>query len=615
MNNLKNLNLEINKRIINNLIYLYKSKGTEKCIRQFFNCYGIPQSLMQFYNYGEFSYKNDSYSEVNTPYIKKENFNYVLNFNGSENIRIPKLNCKTIEISFKITENINTYLATKKLFQTELGTYVSLTHTYNEFGTVTFFLDTDDTYTTDEIPIFNGNLTTISLQYVDNSNYLASVTQHINNRKVIDIYHTITDAGSYSDWFDSYLDLGYSNFYGMINEFRLWDINLSRSILYIHSKYPESLIGDNYLSFYDNLLFLLTFSIPKNLSINTTLYNESNNALYSSEYAVASGFSSVVNFPYNFSYLNYYSYIENINDKLNINNNKIFIPTQTLKTINNQKVLKHNETMENIDIMYNSSNIYYMLISPIQLMNDIIIKRIPTDNFIELYGDPRDTYKETFETLNSLRVNFYKYYQNIIKFNDFIRNLKYFNFSIFENIKQFLPSTIDLKTGFLIENTMLESNKVKHIKPTLINKSKNEVIIHTKPFVKNLSKFEKNEKNIKILEKFNIYTYMENIKGSLKSLTKNSVYGKTFSIIKPRIDFYTNSYLQNNINIAPNQEIEDNLDKKYKIYRTAEKRIKYLGCKNTIDTTIDKKQPVSIFINDSNIIVSYKDEKSQLQVK
>ena len=64
---------EIWKRIINNLPYLLKTKGTERGVRALINCYGIPQTILRIREFGGAEPDFDSKTD-----LQYERFNYAL---------------------------------------------------------------------------------------------------------------------------------------------------------------------------------------------------------------------------------------------------------------------------------------------------------------------------------------------------------------------------------------------------------------------------------------------------------------------------------------------------------------------------------------------------------
>ena len=76
---------EILNRLLNNLPYIYKTKGTERSIRALTNCYGIPDTILDINEYGGPSRDKN----VNVKH-KRRKFSYALQFDGDDSqISVP----------------------------------------------------------------------------------------------------------------------------------------------------------------------------------------------------------------------------------------------------------------------------------------------------------------------------------------------------------------------------------------------------------------------------------------------------------------------------------------------------------------------------------------------
>ena len=98
LNEVKNL---IYQNIYNNLIYIYKSKGTEKAFRNLIRCYGIGDEVVKFNTYGnntEFKFENTSYSTtVRKNYV---DFNHTDRFVGTVYQSSSATNTETTAITY-----------------------------------------------------------------------------------------------------------------------------------------------------------------------------------------------------------------------------------------------------------------------------------------------------------------------------------------------------------------------------------------------------------------------------------------------------------------------------------------------------------------------------------
>ena len=71
---------EVWRRIVNNLPYLLKTKGTSRSIKALMNIYGIPQTLLSIREYGGPKVGED------VPALIEDKFSYAINFNSGSNI-------------------------------------------------------------------------------------------------------------------------------------------------------------------------------------------------------------------------------------------------------------------------------------------------------------------------------------------------------------------------------------------------------------------------------------------------------------------------------------------------------------------------------------------------
>lgn len=72
------------RRIVNNLPYLLKTKGTSRSVKALMSIYGIPQTLLSIKEYGGPSPSTDR------PSLIEDRFSYALHFTGSEYIELPR---------------------------------------------------------------------------------------------------------------------------------------------------------------------------------------------------------------------------------------------------------------------------------------------------------------------------------------------------------------------------------------------------------------------------------------------------------------------------------------------------------------------------------------------
>ena len=79
----EDITTEVWRRIVNNLPYLLKTKGTSRSVKALMNTYGIPQTLLSIREYGGPKVSGDQ------PLLIEDRFVYALNFNSGSEVIIP----------------------------------------------------------------------------------------------------------------------------------------------------------------------------------------------------------------------------------------------------------------------------------------------------------------------------------------------------------------------------------------------------------------------------------------------------------------------------------------------------------------------------------------------
>jgi hypothetical protein len=74
----EDITTEVWRRIVNNLPYLLKTKGTERSVKALMSCYGIPQTLLSIREYG------GPKVEENVPTLIEDRYSYVLDTNNDK---------------------------------------------------------------------------------------------------------------------------------------------------------------------------------------------------------------------------------------------------------------------------------------------------------------------------------------------------------------------------------------------------------------------------------------------------------------------------------------------------------------------------------------------------
>jgi hypothetical protein len=162
-------------RLLVNLPGIYKSKGTEECVRLLLSCYGLPSSLITIREYG-----GTDFSEEPLPTYKLDEKTFLAKFSGvSDYIEGPTpRSAKTIEFKFSV-ENPDGYVNRiyYPLFEnipypntdpTQNAWSVGLVKVPGQFtGQIEFRMESGSTgtkITSSVIPLFNGDIFSVMVR-------------------------------------------------------------------------------------------------------------------------------------------------------------------------------------------------------------------------------------------------------------------------------------------------------------------------------------------------------------------------------------------------------------------------------------------------------------------
>ena len=484
------------RRIVNNLPYLLKHKGTRRGVYALLSCYGIPSSNLSILEFG-----GPEVTDNNKSKLVMDNITTALKMNNGSRIDFQWKNTErnrrpdTIEFFVKpTTSGLYTLISGS-------GWDVKLSGSANSnSGYVIFDYSTTNAISSSILPIFNGSFFGISVsREVSGSfhNLELSVRQADKERTLFQNNTTASVVSGSSNWNSgSFITLG-GNFSGSIDEFRLWSTPLNKERFYEHASFPEMVNGNHVSASTDDLFFRLDFEYPKNLATYTTLPNVDTNIYFSgsltrnnyesgssallysenpsaSYSASAYGFSNINTYPYNFEAIDRTVVLDMPNvGSSRYSTNKIRFEEQTLVS---DLSVNSRATKKSFDQAPTDSNRVGLFFSPTKELNIDIAKSFGGINLDNYIGDPSDRYKSNYKDLDSLRSYYFKRFNNIDIYA-YINLIKLYEKSMFEDIKNMLPARAKVTTGLLIEPHFLERSKVAQKKPTGEN-TQYESIIH-----------------------------------------------------------------------------------------------------------------------------------------
>jgi len=455
---------EIWRRILNNLPYLLKHKGSKRALHALLSCYGVPASLLTIVEFGG---PRDIDSNGTTKFTYEDR-TASIGISGSESISIPwdevtstSDHPNAIEFRYKTSEKQEQQIVSGSQWSLSLvpstGSLASVKLEVS--GSTTLYSASTDTfpcYNTDYI-YFAVNKETISGEdYFD-----VYVKETIDERLKTDVSKRLI-VPTISGWSSgSYVQFGGSTITGSLDEVRLWKTPLSSSRLDNHAFLPDAIDGNHVSSSTEDLLFRLDFEYPKNRSTSGDPYIKNVAPINTyATFATASNFENISSYPY--QYVSYDRTVTATVPSSGFNySNKVRFETQTLTS---NLSYRSRATKKSFDQAPIDSDKLGLFFSPIKEINMDILKSVGNFNIDDYIGDPADEYNYEYKKLNDLRNYYFDRYT--LNLHEYIQLVRYIDKTLFKSLESLVPARAKVASGLLIEPHILERSKTKWTKPT-----------------------------------------------------------------------------------------------------------------------------------------------------
>jgi len=507
----RDISREIWSRIINNMPFFLKTKGTARAIKGLISCYGIPSSILRVMEYGgpslpgqpadfmvtrKFTKALNFYGATNNTYIQNDTWKPITQGEGKTN-RVPD----TVEFRFKAASGSNQVLVRRG---SDWAIRLKDNGSSDRYGNVSFMLSGSNGYrevTSSALPVFDGDFWSVMLTRTLSGSGLNLTSDFSGSDVVYTLYAKQYDAGrskivygsktnllisgSMSVASASY-NLAYSgsgttvtiggpqentyfgeSFSGSMMEYRNWTTPLNSGSFDNHVAAPIAFDGNTPSASYLDLVTRYSFDDNKDLSLGSNQWIQDQSADQS--------FTSSAT-PYNFSsgLAKNDSHFSSVVDetKMKVPNlgpsvkssNKVRIEADVLidKPAQANPILKFKESItipayDKAPIDSNKLGIYF---SPSKAIDEDIITSMPNIDFDQYIGDPRDQYKEQYTGLTTARNLYWKKYAGPSNFWDYLRLLKYYDNSLYKQLRTLIPARANANIGILIEPTILERDKI-----------------------------------------------------------------------------------------------------------------------------------------------------------
>lgn len=529
---------EVWRRILNNLPYIYKSKGTARGVRALLSAYGIPQTLLTIREFGG----PDNADLGIIPRAEWEKHSYYFNFFGS--LPTPTVN-RYIYVPWERVNNSNgiwqypdtvTFRwkmepeqfykyagnSTQTLLQKQSGSRVDWFVTMDKAsgtdegkGSVTFWLGDGTNYTSasiyddyfyDDVPLNLMISRRVSSDLTSsNQVYDFKVKTAKYGKLVIERSGSVIVSGSLSGSYNQawasngtlYIGSG-SNFQtndilsGSVYELRYWSTPLQESSFNNHVLAARSYNGNTATSSFYDLQAQWKFWQPFDVAVTTSLASS-----HPDQSKITFENSSKVATFYNFTSESFESITETYNMEVaTVGNNTPFTEKVRIDSGSLIGGLNKDNSVEvsKFDKFSVDSNKLMVAFSPQSIINEDIYEAIGNTSIDDYFGEYSNINSDEYPRLRWFAREYWQKYPNKNDFTAYIKLISIFDFSVFDQIRQTLPARVNEILGLVIEPNVLERSKARIVKgisgesPEKVVKRSNEISSSATPYVSVSSK-------------------------------------------------------------------------------------------------------------------------------
>lgn len=471
--NYRNITFETWSRILNNLIYIYKTKGTVESIRALINCYGIPSTLLKIREY--IYHENYTGSDFEQYIIEPETQRYLL-FTSSQQINTDFVDNMhyydfTIEGRFKTSHRMAA-TNTMNLFGFDSNTfYVALkadssSSAGGELGLYIGGLGKAGISSGAGVPFFDGNFYNISLVRTGSSTtnpgkIMLNAKRYNENQLFVNTssnIYNLTAADTASITSSTKIQLGGNfasndEYTGSVNEFRFWNRALSDNELNYHTYHYKSMMMDDPINSYQTNYIRWKLADNKDLSTDQYVVDTSlrtNNFLLGH----AINYPSLPANPTSSYWQN--DYLEN----------RLFLPNI------GPSIYSNKIRIGNVTGIVDSPKIS-ITFAPTDVINEDMMLEFGNLDFNVLLGEPGNLYSSSYSTLIEWQNMYFSKYLGPFNFYNFIKSCQQMDNMIYQTLQQLVPCRVIPSFGILIESHLLERNKFDW-KPIHLSSSSNK---------------------------------------------------------------------------------------------------------------------------------------------
>jgi len=486
-------NNQIWRRIVNNLPYLMKHKGTARAMKAVMACYGVPQSMLTIMEFGgpqdptkggttKFTFEDRTAAiHLQDPSLIRVPWHTVVSSGKHPNaiefrIKPDVVESSTIlsgsEFSFDIVQQTGSYAKLQINLGAGNSPYIespfvsaSVTTTYFDLSS-TYVLGPETATGSLEFPLSSTEYSNILINRHELGGSAAwfevlLATAEKDRIKTYVSMSILTDtAGAWTS--GSELVIG-NDYNGMLDEFRLWRVPLQPSKFENHTLFPDAINGNSYTSSTEDLLFRLDFELPKDRTKyeNIGIKNVAINTSYSEPFAAAAIglFYSASSYPYQYEVYERTVTADVPSLGMAYSNKIRFEDTELVGELSHRV----RATKKSFDRAPIDSSRLGLFFSPIKELNMDILKAFGKFNIDNYIGDPSDEYKDNYKELETLRGYYFERLDRNL--NEYIQLVKNVDKSLFDVLADLAPARAKVSKGLLIEPHYLERSKTRWDRP------------------------------------------------------------------------------------------------------------------------------------------------------
>jgi hypothetical protein len=433
------------RRIVNNLPFLLKTKGTKRSVQALLACYGIPQSIISINEYGGPRLER-------APVYEKLNFDYALdllgNTSGLVTVNYNNLPLNAVELRLRVDNVLdNPYIPNTMNVMYVGNNRVILDFQSGDQGVFSI----NGGNQTEPISVFNGDW--VSLLIRNNGSDLDLIVKKSKYGKIVAAVSASEPGAAFQSigTFNAILGgtSGGSRLVGQLQELRFWSSSLQDSAFNNHVKAPAAYDGN--VDAYDELLFRLPLTQKINHSLTGSLTGVQ--PMSSSLSASFTGWTNAE--PYDSIEETYYY------DAISLgagtfDDNKVRIESNDLVGVLDVKTRAERSQYDKAPLDSKKLGVYF---SPQTMIDEDIIAQLGYTNLDEYIGDPGAVELKAYPELIRVAQTYWKKYEQRNDINAYIKIFTLFDLSFFKQLNQVLPARVDKTTGVLIQPNILERSK------------------------------------------------------------------------------------------------------------------------------------------------------------